>query len=189
MLFFQREWKWGQYLTREENWEVLWGQEMDRPQGGGMERVSLITLLQTYKRQQDRNKKGEGKRRWVINNHEQNMRTETIQTMSSVERTVVCVQIVPLWVSPVGDRVSVCCGSLMAVHRSAHKHTHAERHQSHTVCKNSIFHNRQHITQIYHQSIENLWCCLFNPSFWKSKHSCSHTSEASCKKYTHQVQY
>lgn len=51
-----------QYLTGEEKRGLSWGQEMERPQGGGMERVSLITLLQEdEKTQRDR------KRQWIVN--------------------------------------------------------------------------------------------------------------------------
>lgn len=42
----QRGWNLRWYLVGEEKWEDCWGQEMDRPQGWGMDRVFLINLLQ-----------------------------------------------------------------------------------------------------------------------------------------------
>lgn len=45
MSFIHKKWKWSRYPAREENWDIIWGQEMERPHGAGMDGVSLATLL------------------------------------------------------------------------------------------------------------------------------------------------
>lgn len=131
----------------EEKWEVCWGQEMDRPQCGGMERVSLITVLQEKKKKhrKDRQTQKKGDKNRETANPDDYLLVvsrEVVLKMliqyefyKTVNQDDKCVskQIIPLWTGPIsaGPCVRAGCRPLITVTRSDHKHTHMQGDVSH----------------------------------------------------------
>lgn len=130
------------YLRGEGKWEVRWGQEMDRPQCWGMERVSLIMLLlEDRKRKTDKKRKqrrwGEGHRmrKWVMIIYSSWTYWKCLEqcdlSRKSIEYSLLdsetrvclfCVWIIPLRTGPIRAGACVCAG-LVTIYGSDHKHT------------------------------------------------------------------